>query len=221
MKFSISHIILLGASLVHALPSEKALTADLPKKVIAGVEVVYTPIIADAIEYARANCDNVTFNHVMRSWLFGSIQLSANETLANVDKEVQALGALLHDLGLDNRPGSRLISSYLRFEVDGAIAARNFIRSHPVGKTWEERRVQLVWDSIALHTEHQIAYNKELEVQAVSLGVMHDFSGPGGIITEDVFKKITVEYPVNDLFAAIKQRAIWLCQTKPAATYGE
>jgi hypothetical protein len=103
------YILALGASLTEALPSNEA-AYDLPKKVIAGVEVAYTPIIADAIEYARANSDNVTFNHVMRSFLFDSIQLSANASLANVDKEVLALGAILHDLGLDNTPGSRLIS---------------------------------------------------------------------------------------------------------------
>jgi hypothetical protein len=220
MKFSIFWIIALGASLADALPSNEA-PSDLPKKVIADVEVVYTPIIADAIEYARANSDNVTFNHVMRSFLFGSIQLSANASLSKVDKEVLALGTILHDLGLDNTPGSRLISPIWRFEVDGAIAARNFIRSHPDGKKWDEKRVQLVWDGIALHTEHQIAYNKELDVQAISLGVMHDFMGPGGVLKQDAYLKILAEYPMYDLFQAIKQRAIWLCKTKPAATYGE
>src|SRR6266498_5859447 len=39
--------------------------------VIAGVMVPNTPIVQAAQAYARAHSDDMTFNHVMRSWLFG------------------------------------------------------------------------------------------------------------------------------------------------------
>jgi hypothetical protein len=221
MKFSILQAIASVLPLAYALPSGEALDQDVPKKVIAGVEVVYTPIIADAIEYVRANSDNMTFNHVMRSFLFGSVQLANNATLSQVDKEVLAVGTLLHDLGWDESPNSKIVTKDLRFELDSAIAARKFIRSHPDGKSWDERRVQLMWDGIALHTEHQIAFNKELDVQAISLGISHDFMGPSGPVTRDVYKKIVAEYPQNDLMQGVKQKTVWLCKTKPQGTYGK
>jgi len=221
MKFSIAHTIILSASLAYALPSSQIPIKDLPKKVIAGIHVVHTPIIAAAIDYARANSDNVTFNHVMRSFLFGSVELNAKPSLSKVDPEVLALGTLLHDLGWDETPGSKITSRKLRFEVDGAIAARKFIRSHPDGKNWDERRVQLVWDGIALHTEHQIANHKELEVQAIGFGIEHDFAGPGAVVTAAIRDKILAEYPAQDLMGTVKQKMVWLCKTKPEATYGE
>lgn len=103
-----------------------------------------------------------------------------NSTLkAVVDLEVHAVAAILHDLGWDRTPNSTIISSDRRFVVDAAIAARELIRKHPDGKKWEEKRVQLVWDGIALHTERKIAYFKKLDVQVVSKGISLDFDGPG------------------------------------------
>ena len=42
-----------------------------------------------------------------------------------------------------------------RFEVDGANAARNFLKKE--ASHWDKHRSQLVWDAIALHTTTSIA----------------------------------------------------------------
>ena len=39
--------------------------------VLAGIKVVDTPLVYDAIELARDSSEPYLFNHAMRSWLFG------------------------------------------------------------------------------------------------------------------------------------------------------
>jgi hypothetical protein len=193
-----------------------------PKRIIAGVSAVDTPLVRAAQTYARAHTNDAIYKHVMRAWLFGALIIDHNSTLReSVDMEVHAVAALLHDLGWDRTPNSTLVSPDRRFEVDAAIAARSFIRGHEDGRKWEERRVQLVWDAIALHTERRIAYFKEIEVQVVSRGVGLDFDGPGEGVTKEEYASVEREFPRDDLKKAINDNAIWLCQTKPVSTYGK
>src|SRR5580658_9240405 len=109
--------------------------------VLAGIDTVDTPLVRDAIELARECSEPYLFNHVMRSWLFGI--LIAAEAKAAPDPELLALSAILHDLGLTER-----YSANERFEVDGANAARSFLK----GRSVPANQLQLVWDAIALHT---------------------------------------------------------------------
>jgi hypothetical protein len=188
-----------------------------PRQTFAGISVVDTPIVRDAIDFARKWGDEMTFNHVFRSFILGSYIIQHDPQYNNtVDQEVQAIGALLHDVGWDVKKG--LVSPDKRFEVDGAIAARGFIRNHTDGKRWEEWRVQKVWDSIALHAEHGIANYKEAEVQAVSLGIEADFTGDG--VPVEVYKRVIAEYPLLDLYSGAKNKMIEICQVKPKSTYG-
>ena len=60
------------------------------------------------------------------------------------DRELLYVGAMFHDIGLTE--GYR--QSQLRFEVDGANAARDFLKSHGIA----EQSVEIVWDAIALDT---------------------------------------------------------------------
>jgi hypothetical protein len=193
---------------------------ELPMTTIAGVQVVYTPIVRDAIDYAKANGDNMTYKHIIRSWLFGALEIANNTNLSSTDLEVHAVAAILHDLGWDEKPGSKLVSSDKRFEVDGAIGARNFIRSHPDGKKWSERRVQLVWDAIALHGTPSISAYKEPEVNAVNLGVFDDVEKPSKNIDPAAFDRVVAEYPREDVLLGLKNKVIWFCRTKPPTTYG-
>jgi hypothetical protein len=194
---------------------------DYPKRTIAGVSVIDTPLIRAAQTYARAHTSDAIYNHINRSWLFGALVISKNATLARtVDVEVHAAAALLHDLGWDRSQGSNIVSPDRRFEVDGAIAARDFIRGNEHGKKWEERRVQLVWDAIALHTERKIAFFKEAEVQLVSKGIGLDFDGPGLGVTPEEYAAVVKVFPKDGFQTTLNNTIIWLCQTKPASTYG-
>jgi hypothetical protein len=140
----------------------------LRTRVLAGVVVPDSSLVVSAIEYARDNSEAYLFNHVMRSWLFA-------ETLAQLrrtpyDREVLAVATLLHDLGLE-----QAFDGPLRFEVEGANAARQFVRERGV----DERRAQLVWDGIALNSTPSIGMHKEPEVALCTAGIGLDWGGFG------------------------------------------
>ncbi|KAK3368321.1 hypothetical protein B0H63DRAFT_504253 [Podospora didyma] len=193
--------------------------ATYPRRTLGGVSVVDTPVVRAAQAYARAHGSDFVYKHIMRSWLFGALIIQHNATLrATVDPEVHAVAAILHDLGWDRTPGSPLISANRRFEVDGAIGARAFIRGNVYGRLWEERRVQLVWDSIALHTDPSIAWFKELDVQVVSKGITMDFLGPMEGVTASEYAAVVRDFPKDGFKTGVNDTVTWLCQTKPSTT---
>jgi hypothetical protein len=130
---------------------------------IAGVVVPATPLTTQAIEFARLSCEPYLFNHVMRSWLF-AVRLGQLQEIVH-DAEVLAVGTLLHDITLNERfAGPR------RFEVEAADLARDFAR----GVGLDDRRAQLVWDSVALNSTPSIALHKEREVSLCTAGICFD-----------------------------------------------
>jgi HD superfamily phosphodiesterase len=106
--------------------------------VLAGIEVPDTALVRDAIDLSRTLSEPYLFNHVMRSWLFG-ILLSEGAELAP-NPELLAVSAVLHDLGLTDR-----YTAENRFEVDGANAARAFLKDRGISA----QQMQVVWDAIA------------------------------------------------------------------------
>ena len=107
------------------------------------------------------------FNHSTRVYLWGALTgLRKNLTF---DRELLYVGAMFHDIGLTER----YRQSQLRFEVDGANAARDFLRSHGIA----EQSVEIVWDAIALHTTPGIPEHKKAEVALVTAGVEMDVLG--------------------------------------------
>lgn len=159
----------------------------------------------------------------MRTFLFGFCIASKLPHLKDRDVEVHAVSAILHDLGWDST--GELISKDKRFEVDGADAARNFLRQLKVGgeNAWDDRRLQLVWDSIALHTTVSIVRYKEAEVVACWLGILADFTGPDqspeGSLTWAEYEGIVKEYPRLKLITGVKEIFCGFCKTKPETTY--
>ena len=94
-------------------------------RLLAGVSVPDTPVISHAIDYAREHSEPYLFNHVMRSWLFAVILAQLNQSVH--DAEVLAMTTILHDLGL-----AKAFDGPLRFEVEGANAARAFVRNEGI-----------------------------------------------------------------------------------------
>lgn len=211
--------ILVAIGLISSLAS--SMPIDKPRKTIAGVTVLDTQIVRDAQAFARAHTSGNSYNHMMSSYLLGMLAMSRNASvMARVDEEAVALGILLHDLGLDESRNSTIRSRDRRFEVDGAIAATSFIRNHADGRNWNERRLQLVWDSIALHMEPGIANYKELEVQLVAMGYDMSIMGPDDVITKEEYEKIKKEFPNPDFLPWVKHVLNNQCMEKPSTTYG-
>ncbi|KAI0165429.1 hypothetical protein GGR52DRAFT_558686 [Hypoxylon sp. FL1284] len=219
MQFSKSLSLLLAGS--ASLVAGIVMNDPHPTVNIAGVNVIDTPIVRLAIEHTRNHSNYATFKHQMRSMLYGSLLIEANETLrATVDIEVQAVAAVLHDLGWDMTPNSTVTSLDHRFEVDGAIAARKFIEQYG-DSSWDARRTQLVWDAIALHTTRTIGYYKEAEVGMTSMGIAVDYDLSAPTLNNDTIAGVLAEFPNFDLIEATNETFTFICATKPAQTWGK
>jgi hypothetical protein len=76
---------------------------------------------------------------------------------------------MFHDMGLTRAHAS----AHQRFEVDGANAARDFLRSHGI----PERDIETVWTAIALHTTPGIPQHMHPVIALLTAGVEMDVLG--------------------------------------------
>ena len=177
-----------------------------------------TDLLLSSISHIETLLPLPTFHHTIRALHIG-ILLSPPD----VDKEVLALAFLFHDVGMSAH--ASINSRSTRFEVTGANAARDFIQSHTTPDVWPPQRVQLVWDSIALHTINSIAEHKEAEVRAVVKGIDAEWLG---IEAEEVktrvsaaqWKEIREKWPRQGMKDAMKEAACRLCREAPETTWG-
>jgi hypothetical protein len=178
-------------------------------RLVAGVRVPDTPVVAKAIEYARGHSEPYLFHHVMRSWLF-AVRLAQRKRTAH-DGEVLAVATLLHDLGL-----AKDFNGPLRFEVEGANAARAFARSQGI----DERRTQLIWDGVALNSTPSIGLYKETEVALCTAGIALDWGGWGyEALNESQISEILDAFPRLEMKQQFTRAVCGIVKTRPATTY--
>jgi hypothetical protein len=134
---------------------------------IAGINIPDSKMARDLTQLIRDTESDLLFHHSTRVYLFGA--LTGQRKGLKFDPELLYVGAMFHDIGLTE--GFR--HSQLRFEVDGANAAREFLRSYGV----PQAAVEIVWDAIALHTTPGIPEHKKPEVALVTSGVEMDVLG--------------------------------------------
>lgn len=191
-----------------------------------------TQSIRDTLSFIEQCLDKPTYNHVRRSALFSALIVTKLKTattdnpLANVDLELVVVSNLLHDLAWnpDLDSTKQFVSQDKRFEVDGADAARKFLQ----GLDWDERRIQLVWDTIALHSTQSIAWYKEPEVAVAQYGIATDVYGQPGIpfpgvvegsgVSAEDLQEAYKAYPSLKLAQYVKKAMCALCVQKPDAT---
>jgi hypothetical protein len=177
--------------------------------ILAGIKVLDTTLVRDAVELSRSLLEPYLFNHVMRSWLFG-ILLSEGAKPAP-DPELLAVSAVLHDLGLTDR-----YTAENRFEVDGANAARAFLKDRGIST----QQTQVVWDAIALHTTPSIALHKEPEVVMTHAGITVDVIGIGlDRIPQDKLRAVLTEFPRLVFKNQFKERLCSVVRRKPATSF--
>ena len=124
--------------------------------------------LAKAItDYIRDTETELLFNHSSRVYHFGAIA-GIHRGLTFV-RELLYAGAMFHDIGLMPSHSSR----DERFEVDGAHAARDFLRGHGVS----EADAYTVWTAIALHTTPGVPAHMHPVVALVTAGVEMDVLG--------------------------------------------
>ncbi|KAI1278564.1 metal dependent phosphohydrolase [Xylaria sp. FL0933] len=219
--------------------SSSSSTYPFPDLPISGLTFPHSPITTAAFAHTKKYTTEAIYNHCARSACFALLLIKKLAPLAalNPDPETVVLACVLHDMGWSF--DKALLSSFKRFEIDGADHARGFIGGYEgEGKEmWDRARVQRVWDAIVLHSTFSLAPFGSAEVAAVSLGVMADFQGPrfaadswgdpakrvdtpGAVITVDEFREVMAAFPYVS-FGEERAKEIFcgLCRDKPATTF--
>lgn len=177
-------------------------------QVVGGITVIDTPLVTRAMAFARSHSEPFLFNHAVRSWLF-AVRLGQLQGIAH-DAEVVAIGTLLHDLGL-----TKSFTGQKRFEIEGADAARAFAQEQGL----DDRRVQLIWDSVALNSTPSIGLYKEAEVALCTAGIGVEFGFQYDRIPPDEMKTILTDFPRLEMKRRFKDSVCRIVKTKPDTTY--
>jgi HD superfamily phosphodiesterase len=178
---------------------------------IAGVVIPDTPLVREVTDFIRDAEDDLLFDHSRRVFRFGALQ-GRRRGLAP-DLELLYVGAMFHDIGLTER----YRTSTLRFEVDGANAARDFLLARGV----DEVNARKVWLGIALHTTPGIPEFLEPEIALVTAGVETDVVGIGrDDLSPEALAAVTAAHPRPDFKRRILQAFTEGMRHRPATTFG-
>jgi hypothetical protein len=147
----------------------------------------------EVAELIRDTEGELLFNHSTRVYLWGAL-LGKRNRIA-FDAELLYVAAMFHDIGLT----SAYRDSKLRFEVDGANAARDFLR----GRDIDDADIAKVWTAVALHTTPGIPEHMHGEIALVQAGAGMDVAGRGfDALTEEQRAAVVAAYPRGADFAS-------------------
>ena len=134
---------------------------------IEGITIPDTKLAHEVTELVRDTESPLLFHHSSRVYYFGA--LAGKHRGLKFDHELLYVGAMFHDMGLTHQHSSQTE----RFEVDGANAAGNFLRSHGIAQS----DIDTVWTAIALHTTPGIPQHMHPVIALVTAGVEMDVLG--------------------------------------------
>lgn len=178
---------------------------------IAGIAIPDTPLVREVTDYIRAAEDDLLFDHSRRVFLFGALQ--GRRLGLQPDLELLYVGAMFHDIGLTER----YRTSMLRFEVDGANAARDFL----LERGYDPADARKVWLGIALHTTPGVPEFLDPEIALVTAGVETDVLGMGrDDLAPEALDAVTAAHPrpdfKNRIIAAFNEGM----KHRPDSTFG-
>jgi hypothetical protein len=178
---------------------------------IAGVVIPDTPLVREITDYIRDTEDDLLFNHSRRVFLFGALQ--GHRRGLQPDLELLYAGAMFHDIGLTEH----YRTSMVRFEVDGANAARDFLLQRGV----DDAAARKVWLSIALHTTPGVPEFLEPEIALVTAGVETDVLGIGrDDLSPDAIEAVTAAHPRPEFKNRILRAFTDGMKHRPRSTFG-
>ncbi len=186
--------------------------SDQQESNVGGVSIPDSKMARDLTQFIRDTESELLFHHSTRVYLFGA--LTGRRKGLKFDPELLYVGAMFHDIGLTE--GYR--QSQNRFEVDGANAAREFLKGYGIPET----SVDLVWDAIALHTTPGIPEHKKPEVALVTAGVEMDVLGLAyDQFTDEQREAVVMAYPRGGDFKNEIIRAFYDgMKHRPESTFG-
>ena len=187
-------------------------TKTSPAALISGIRIPDSKLAGEITEFIRDTEPNLLFNHSSRVYYFGAI--AGQRHGLKFDAELLYAGAMFHDIGLVPAYSSKAD----RFEVDGANAARDFLRRHGISK----QDIDHVWTAIALHTTPGIPQYMHPVVALVTAGVEMDVLGIDYTSFTDVDRNAVVQaFPRTAHFKEDILQAFYDgIQHKPETTFG-
>jgi HD superfamily phosphodiesterase len=136
---------------------------------VSGIDIPDSALAREITRFVRDSESELLFRHSTRVYFWGA--LSGRRRGLQFDPELLYAAAMFHDMGLT--PLFR--TSHLRFEVDGANAARAFLESHGI----PQQDLDRVWLAIALHTTPGIPEHLHPEIALVHSAAGMDVVGRG------------------------------------------
>ncbi|WP_424683139.1 HD domain-containing protein [Frateuria sp. YIM B11624] len=179
---------------------------------ILGIPVPDSAIAREATELVRDSESELLFLHSMRVYAWGA--LAGRRRKLAFDPELLYVGSMFHDLGL----AVRFRESTLRFEVDGANAARDFLRGHGIA----ERDIEKVWSAIAFHTTPGIPQFMHPEAALLHVATGMDVAGRAyDQFTDEEREAVTSAWPrAQDFKHAIIDAFYEGLKHRPDSTFG-
>ena len=179
---------------------------------IEGVRIPDSKLAREITELVRDTESPLLFQHSSRVYYFGA--LAGEHRGLSFDPELLYAGAMFHDLGLTPKHSS----ARERFEVDGANAARDFLRSRDI----PQADIETVWTAIALHTTPGIPQHMHPVIALVTAGVEMDVLGLAYPEFSDAERNAVVHaYPRSDHFKEDIIQAFYDgIKRKPDTTFG-
>ena len=179
---------------------------------VAGIQIPDSTLAREVTAFVRDAESGLLFRHSTRVYFWAALMGSRRGL--TFDRELLYAAAMFHDFGLTER----YRASQLRFEVDGANAARDFLRRHDV----PEGDLARVWAAVALHTTPGIPEHMDPEIALVQAGAGMDVVGRGyEHVADDEREAVVAAYPrgadfeheiIGAFYQGIKHR--------PDSTYG-
>jgi HD superfamily phosphodiesterase len=181
-----------GIESTHESRAETVVSSAAEVVSVLGIEVPDNALAREAAKAVRDNEGELLFQHSMRVYCWAA--LSGRRKGMAFDPGLLYVAALFHDFGLTAGYGD----SHLRYEVDGANAARAFLRNHDIS----EADGHSVWLAIALHTTNGISPHLYPIAALLAEGANMDLVGAGfDDFTAEQRSIVEVAYPRSPQFA--------------------
>jgi hypothetical protein len=210
-------LVIAGSGLVpngQAETVKPEVTRSAPNAVdeVLGIRVPDSKLARDAAQTIRDAEGDLLFQHSMRVY-YWAVLAGKRKGLA-FDPDLLYVAAMFHDYGLTAGYGQ----SHLRYEVDGADAARDFLRSQGIA----EAEAQRVWLAIALHTTNGISPHLYPMAAFLAEGANMDLVGAGyDDFTAAQRNAVETAYPRPPQFAESFLQALYdSLKHRPETTQG-
>jgi HD superfamily phosphodiesterase len=179
---------------------------------VSGIRIPDSKLARDATRFIRDTEGDLLFHHSLRVYYWAA--LAGKRKGLSYDPDLLYVAAMFHDFGLTAGFGQ----SHLRYEVDGANAARDFLRNHGVSDTDSQQ----MWLAIALHTTNGVSPHLFPIAALLAEGANMDLVGAGyDDFTAAQRNAVEAAYPRQPQFADAFMEALYdSLKHRPETTQG-